>query len=238
MAYELHRAESRGVAEHGWLSSRHSFSFANYYNPKRMGFGTLRVINDDIVAPGEGFPTHPHKNMEIISIPLSGALKHGDSMGHEQVIRCGEVQVMSAGSGILHSEFNASLEAEVRFLQIWIIPSLTDISPCYNQHDFSAEMPRHGVLPMVGPQQAALPLAMTQNAYVSMACLDAGALAYRRFRPDNGVYFFVLEGPVMIAEKLLESRDALGVTDADEIALSSEGQVRVLCLEVPMMPPA
>ncbi len=234
MALIFHKADSRGLAEHGWLTSRHTFSFANYYDPERVNFGALRVINDDIVAPGEGFPTHPHKNMEIISIPLAGALKHGDSMGHEQTIRAGEVQVMSAGRGLLHSEFNASQCEAVAFLQIWIVPMSADVDPRYDQHDFSGQFPEHGVLAMIGPHGAGLPLGIQQNAFVSMACLAGGELTCAKHIESNGIYFFVLEGSVVIAGQELAARDGLGVTDLDPVCLRAESAARVLCLEVPL----
>jgi len=236
MSYVFHKAESRGLAEHGWLTSHHTFSFANYYDPKRMGFGVLRVINDDIVAPGEGFPVHPHKNMEIISIPLAGTLKHGDSMGHEQVIRAGEVQVMSAGRGISHSEYNGSECDEVKFLQIWILPQAADIEPRYAQYDFSHQVPEHGLLTMVGPPTAGFPLFINQNAVITMAYLSEGSLQYHKHFADNGVYFFVLDEAAEVAGQELGHRDGLGLTAADGISLTGlgTGPTRVLCLEVPL----
>ncbi len=234
MPQVLHKANGRGIANHGWLASCHSFSFSDYYNPEMMGFGALRVINDDVVAPGRGFPEHPHQNMEIISIPLSGALEHEDSIGHKQILHRDDVQLLSAGTGIMHSEYNASYEDTLSFLQIWIQPKAQDLTPHYDQHDFSNEFPDHGLLAMIGPVGFDAPLLINQDAVVSMACLDGDDLVYAKHFSQNGVYFFVIDGPALIAGQLLRSRDALGVIEEDTVLLSAEGQSRILCLEVPL----
>ena len=230
-----HQADSRGRADHGWLLSKHTFSFANYYNPERMGFGLLRVLNDDIVQPGKGFGRHPHENMEIVSIPLLGALRHQDSMGHEDVIRGGEVQVMSAGSGITHSEFNASNDEEVHFLQIWVQPKKRNITPRYNQLGFAASERQNRWQTVVAPDDTPGALGINQDAWFSLANLDAGAeLSYQLKRHGNGLYLFVLEGEVTIDDQNLERRDGLGITGTEMISLAAEGQAELLLIDVPM----
>jgi redox-sensitive bicupin YhaK (pirin superfamily) len=230
-----HQADSRGRADHGWLLSKHTFSFANYYNPERMGFGLLRVINDDIVQPGMGFGRHPHKNMEIISIPLAGALRHGDSMGNEDVIRAGEVQVMSAGSGITHSEFNASSTEEVRFLQIWVQSKRIDITPRYNQRLFAAEERQNRWQTIVAPDDSPGALGINQDAWFSLANLDSGTeLSYQSKKHGNGLYLFVLEGTVSVDNQQLKRRDGLGISGAEKITLTADNQAEVLLIDVPM----
>ena len=231
----LHSADSRGLADHGWLQSRHTFSFADYYNPERMGFGLLRVINDDIVQPGMGFGRHPHKNMEIISIPLAGALRHQDSMGNEDVIHAGEVQVMSAGSGITHSEFNASKTEEVHFLQIWVQPKQTDITPRYNQRLFAAEERQNRWQTIVAPDDSLGALGINQDAWFSLAHLTAGTeLSYERKRFGNGLYLFVLDGAITTDNQNLQRRDGLGMTEVEKISLTADSPAELLLIDVPM----
>jgi len=230
-----HQADSRGLADHGWLLSRHTFSFANYYDPERMGFGLLRVFNDDIVQPGMGFGRHPHKNMEIVSIPLAGALRHQDSMGNEDVIRAGEVQAMSAGSGITHSEFNASHEEEVRFLQIWVEPLRRNITPRYNQRSFAVAERQNRWQTIVAPDDSPGALGINQAAWFSLANLDAGSrLNYQLKQHANGIYLFVLEGTVSVAEQRLRRRDGLGLTGGEKIQLEAEAPTELLLIDVPM----
>ena len=235
MAEILHKAATRGTADHGWLLSRHTFSFADYYNPERMGFGALRVINDDIVKPGHGFPQHPHKNMEIISIPLQGALTHEDSMGNRHVLEVGDIQMMSAGKGLMHSEFNASRSHDVAFLQIWILPKQLDIDPRYEQRRFAAEPAGNRFAMLIAPDGDAETLWINQDAYISQAFIDAD----RNVRYDvrvkgHGVYLFLISGAVEVAGHRLESRDAIGLTEQDAIPIRAHETSRVLCLEVPM----
>lgn len=231
----LHRADSRGKADHGWLLSHHSFSFANYYNPDRMHFGLLRVLNDDRVAPGKGFGTHPHDNMEIISIPLDGDLEHKDSMGNTAVIKEGDVQVMSAGTGIYHSEYNKNNDREVKFLQIWVFPNKRDVTPRYDQITLNSNKTDNNLYQILSPNQDDEGVWIHQNAWFHLGRLDKGkALDYQLKDPSNGVYIFVLEGDVQIGDQELLKRDGYGVWDTDELKISASSNARVLLMEVPM----
>jgi quercetin 2,3-dioxygenase len=232
----VHPSASRGKAQHGWLNSQHSFSFSQYYNPEKMGFGTLRVLNDDAVAPGMGFGTHPHANMEIISIPLKGALRHRDSTGNEFVIRTNDVQIMSAGSGLTHSEINHSENEEVQFLQIWILPKEKNIKPRYEQKTFAPESRQNQFLTVVSPQPEDGGVWINQDAYLSLATLEPGLnLSYPIRKNGNGVYLFVLEGAVEVADTRLGKRDAIGIWDAAALTLTAVSPAtEVLVIEVPM----
>lgn len=231
----LHKANTRGVAEHGWLNSHHTFSFANYYNPERMGFGALRVINDDIVAPSKGFGTHPHQNMEIISVPLKGSLKHKDTMGNEHVINKGEVQAMSAGSGLQHSEYNNSDEEEANFLQIWIQPKKYNIKPNYSQKEFPVSNRSNKPQLIVSPDGREESVEINQDAFFSLVKLSKGnKLTYSKFLKENGVYFFVLDGSFTINGQELELRDGFGLEGIEDVEISSESSGEVLIMEVPM----
>lgn len=235
MKTTLHKANTRGVADHGWLNSHHSFSFANYHNPERMGFGALRVINDDIVSPTKGFGTHPHQNMEIISVPLKGSLKHKDTMGNEHVIKKGEVQAMSAGTGLQHSEYNNSAEEDVNFLQIWVMPKKKNIKPNYSQKEFLESDRRNKVQLVVSPDGRDNSVEINQDAYFSLARLDKEKqLSYSKYNKENGVYFFVLDGSLKINGESLAKRDGLGVENTDEFEITSELNSEVLIMEVPM----
>ncbi len=235
MTQILHKAASRGLADHGWLLSRHTFSFANYHNPERMGFGLLRVINDDIVQPDLGFDAHPHQNMEIISIPLVGALRHQDSMGNKHVITAGDVQVMSAGSGLVHSEYNASTSDEVNFLQIWIKPKVKDIPPRYGQQRFERSERRNRFQTLVSPEKESAAIWINQDAWLSMASLEAGAsLHYSPCQLGTGQYFFVISGQLTIAGQALEPRDGLGLVADGAVQIDAAGAAEVLCIEVAM----
>lgn len=231
-----HSADSRGKANHGWLNSHHSFSFANYQDPERMKFGLLRVLNDDTVAGGQGFGRHPHENMEIISIPLSGKLRHEDSLGTSREITTGEIQVMSAGTGVFHSEFNASETEEVKFLQLWIFPKVKNIAPRYDQRNIQTGEINNGIERIVSPiDDPADSIKINQDAYLSIATLSDGKqLEYQWNNPANGVYAFVLSGNAAIAGQDLQSRDALGIWDAQSISIQSIGNSKVLLIEVPM----
>lgn len=233
----VHKADTRGVADHGWLHSHHTFSFASYFNPERMGFGALRVINDDVVAPSMGFGTHPHQNMEIISVPLSGGLKHKDTMGNEYVIRKGEVQAMSAGIGIAHSEYNNSPDDDVNFLQIWVLPKKMDITPNYSQKEFKEVERENKFQLVVSPDGRENSVEINQDAFFSLIKIEAGKqLEYSKYLQDNGVYFFVLEGDVNVDGQLLNRRDGLGIEGKDQISLKSDKEVELLVMEVPMKP--
>lgn len=231
----IHRAEDRGVAEHGWLHSNFSFSFAEYYNPEKMGYGRLRVINDDIIEPGEGFGTHPHNNMEIISVVLDGALEHKDSMGTGSVIRKDEVQVMSAGSGITHSEFNHSQNELVNLLQIWIFPKEKNIRPRYDQKKFPAEERRNQLKTVVSGSELPDTLYIHQDAQITLGNLDAGKeLTYKIGYPGNGAYLFVINGSVNAAGINLNRRDAAGISDEDYFMIKAEKDSDFIIIEVPV----
>jgi redox-sensitive bicupin YhaK (pirin superfamily) len=231
----IHRNKTRGSAEHGWLQSQHTFSFAGYYDPERMGFGVLRVINDDIVAPGAGFDTHSHDNMEIISIPLSGALRHEDSTGSTRVIQSGEVQIMSAGTGISHSEYNASETEPVNFLQIWVLPKQRDIEPRYHEQVFPAADRENCFQVVVAPRSEGEAMWINQGAWFSLGNFSAGHRAtYRLNAAGNGIYIFVLEGTVHVAGESLVRRDGLGITESDEIEIAATTDCQLLVIEVPL----
>ncbi len=231
----LHKAESRGYANHGWLESYHSFSFASYYNPERMQFGALRVLNDDRVAPGMGFGTHPHQNMEIISIPLEGDLEHKDSMGNTAIIRQGDVQVMSAGTGVQHSEYNKNRDREVAFLQIWVLPEKPNVTPRYDQITLEPDQLKGNWFTLLGPRGKHDGLWIHQNAWFHMGDFDQGkTISYSLKESGNGLYVFVLEGGVAVGGEQLRRRDALGIWDAADLEFQIQENSRVLLMEVPM----
>lgn len=230
-----HANESRGLAEHGWLRSRHTFSFAKYYDPERMNFGLLRVLNDDIVKPSMGFGTHPHENMEIISIPLSGSLRHQDSMGNKHIISSGEVQVMSAGKGLTHSEYNNSSSEDVNFLQIWVMPKERDIQPRYDQKSFDVNDRQNRFQLLVAPEVSEETVWINQDAWLSLADIHAGhELSYRKKGKEHGVYFFVLEGDANIDGNAVHRRDGLGLEGRESHTVRAEKDTRLLVIEVPM----
>jgi quercetin 2,3-dioxygenase len=231
----LHKAETRGHANHGWLNSYHSFSFAGYYEPSRIHFGALRVLNDDTVAAGMGFGTHPHDNMEIISIPLSGDLKHKDSMGNETVIKQGDVQVMSAGTGIAHSEMNANKDKEVKFLQIWVFPKKKNVQPRYGQITLDAGKMNNNLLQVVSPDENDEGVWIHQDAWFSLGNLDKNfSTEYKLKNRSNGVYAFVLEGSVTINGEELNKRDGLEITETEVLQITSTADAKLLLMEVPM----
>ena len=231
----LHKAATRGHANHGWLNSYHTFSFANYYNPERTHFGVLRVLNDDEVKAGMGFGTHPHNNMEIISIPLEGDLEHKDSMGTNAVIKRGDVQVMSAGSGISHSEYNKNQDQPVKFLQIWMFPNKENVTPRYGQITLN-EADRHNKFQVVvSPDAANGDTWIHQNAWFSLGNLDKGTdMDYAIRSKDNGVYVFVLKGSVKVNDQELETRDGFGIWNNDKISIHAGSDAEVLLMDVPM----
>jgi quercetin 2,3-dioxygenase len=231
----LHQAGTRGHANHGWLNSYHTFSFANYHNNSRMHFGVLRVLNDDTVAPGMGFGTHPHDNMEIISIPTYGDLKHRDSMGNETIIKQGDIQVMSAGTGIAHSEMNANRDKEVRFFQIWVFPNKKNVKPRYDQYTMDESKLHNNLLQVLSPSPEDEGVWIHQNAWFSMGILDAGfATQYNLKKTGNGVYAFVIEGDVAINGQLLNRRDGLGIEETNTLHIRAESNARLLLMEVPL----
>lgn len=231
----IHKADERGIAEHGWLHSKFSFSFAEYYNPMKMGFGLLRVLNDDIIEPGEGFGKHPHNNMEIITIMLRGELEHKDSSGSGSVIRPGEIQVMSAGTGILHSEFNHSQLDLVNLLQLWIIPKERNIAPRYDQKLFSLDEIKNSLLKVVSGTKSNGTLYIHQNAAISLGKLDKGKkLVYNFSYKGNGVYLFVIKGNVSIDGAELNERDSAGISEVDNFEISALTDSEFVFIEVPM----
>lgn len=231
----LHKAESRGHANHGWLNSYHSFSFANYYNPDRMHFGVLRVLNDDEVQAGMGFGTHPHDNMEIISIPLEGDLEHKDSMGNVAVIKNGEVQVMSAGTGITHSEYNKNTDKPVKFLQIWVFPNKRNVTPRYDQIQLRAEDRHNKLQQIVSPNPNDAGAWIHQNAWFHLGKFDKGiSEEYGVKAKENGVYVFVLTGNLLVNGEALNSRDGIGIWNTATINLSAESDTEFLIMDVPM----
>lgn len=231
----LHKADSRGHANHGWLDSHHTFSFANYRNPERMHFGVLRVLNDDIVAPSKGFGTHPHDNMEIISIPLEGDLEHKDSMGNVAVIREGDVQVMSAGTGIFHSEYNRNTDKEVKFLQIWVFPNKKNVEPRYDQISIRDVKKKNEFYQVLSPNADDQGVWVHQNAWFHLGDFDANTKStYELKDKENGVYAFILDGEVTIEGQQLGKRDGFGLWNTDKIELTANSNARVLLMEVPM----
>ena len=231
----LDKNESRGLADHGWLVSRHTFSFADYHNPQRMKFGLLRVINDDIVKPSMGFGTHPHENMEIVSIPLTGSLRHQDSMGNQHVINAGEVQIMSAGSGLTHSEYNNSDKDDVNFLQIWVFPKERDIEPRYGQKYFDRTDRQNRFQVLVSPEASEEEIWINQAAWFSMADLEAGKqISYQKHHNNSGVYFFVIEGKLEVNGNAIDRRDGLGLVQGESFSVRAESDAQLLVIEVPM----
>jgi redox-sensitive bicupin YhaK (pirin superfamily) len=236
MKKTLHRADSRGRASFGWLESHHSFSFGHYHDPERMHFGALRVLNDDRVAPGRGFDTHSHRNMEIISIPLRGDLEHQDSMGNTSVIRAGDVQVMSAGKGVAHSEYNKNADQEVAFLQIWIIPDRPNVDPRYDQVQLDPDALRNRWHPVLGPRGKHPGLWIHQDAWFHLGDFESGQEPVYTLRdPNHGVYVFVIEGSAEAGGEVLHRRDGLGVEGARSLAFRMLEPSRLLLMEVPLI---
>ena len=231
----LHKAETRGFADHGWLQSYHTFSFADYHNSERMHFGALRVLNDDQVAAGMGFGTHPHDNMEIISIPLEGDLEHKDSMGNVAIIKRGDVQVMSAGTGIRHSEYNKNKETPVKFLQIWVFPNKKNVTPRYDQITLKEEDRKNKLQQILSPFPHDEGVWIYQEAWFHIGKLDKSlTLDYEFRKKSNGVYIFILSGNVAINGTSLGRRDGFGVWDTEKIKISADSETEILLMEVPM----
>jgi quercetin 2,3-dioxygenase len=226
------KAGSRGGGDYGWLSTRHSFSFANWYDPARMGFGVLRVLNDDVIAPSTGFGMHSHRDMEIITIVTSGTVSHADSMGNKEEVPEGDVQVMSAGTGVTHSEQNLSPDKPLKLFQIWIEPNKKNIEPRYKQKSFNLKDSTDLTL-LAAPTESHGALRIQQEAYLSYAAVD-GTLEYTLKNPTNGVYIFVIKGNLFVADQVLGTRDAVGITETNKITLSSKGYTSILLVEVPM----
>lgn len=231
----LHKAESRGHANHGWLDTHHTFSFANYYNPERVHFGALRVLNDDWIASGEGFGNHPHDNMEIITIPLTGAVEHKDSMGNHGEIATGEIQVMSAGTGIFHSEFNRNQNQELQLLQIWVIPNKRNVTPRYDQISLADVAKTDELFQILSPNPDDQGVWIHQNAWFHLGDLSEGWKGKYDLKDNkNGVYFFVIEGDVTIAGQKLNRRDGLGINETDSVEIKTDAVTKLLVMEIPM----
>ena len=231
----VHKAQSRGHANHGWLNSHHTFSFANYHNPERMHFGALRVLNDDRVAGGAGFGKHPHDNMEIISIPIEGDLEHKDSMGNTFTIKKGDVQVMSAGTGIFHSEKNKHSDQEVKFLQIWVFPNKKNVSPRYDQLTFKPEDRKNVWQQVVSPHAEDDGVWIHQDAWFHLSDLDKGkSLKYSIKKEGNGVYLFVLSGTLTVGDQVLENRDGMAITETEQFDITANEDAEILVMDIPM----
>lgn len=234
MKVVVDKASSRGYFNHGWLKTYHTFSFADYYNPKRMHFGMLRVLNDDTVAAREGFGMHPHKNMEVVSIPLKGYLRHGDSIKNSHTITPGDIQVMSTGTGIFHSEYNDSAEEDLQFLQIWVFPKKENTTPAYDNYDIRPTQKRNEISFIISPDGDA-PASILQDAWFSMGTLDAGQeKEYKLHLKNTGVYLFVIEGEVQVGDTVLSRRDGAGFSDTERISIKTLKESTILLMEVPM----
>lgn len=237
MTSQLYKANTRGTANFGWLQANFSFSFGNYFNPERVQFGMLRVLNDDTIAAGAGFGTHGHANMEIITIPLEGGLMHKDSMGNEGIIRFGEVQVMSAGSGVEHSEMNASKTERAKTLQLWVFPDTEEVTPRYDQKSFDLEQHKNTFINVVSPkdQNDGNALWVHQKTFFNLGIFDENtAVNYPIQIPNNGVYLFLIEGEIEIKNQILTARDAIGITATTAIDIKINSTAKILLIEVPM----
>ena len=232
----FHSSQSRGHANHGWLNAKHSFSFAQWYNPERINFGALRVLNDDIVAPSMGFGKHPHDNMEIITIPLRGSLRHQDSMGFSEVVKAGEVQVMSAGTGIFHSEMNASTQDDINLFQIWIFPNKQAVTPRYEQKSYNLKDTEQFFLQLVSPNANQEGVWIHQNAWIHLVSMEENTtLTYTVKGEGNGAYFMNIDGTFEIEQERLNERDALGIWNTKEIVVQNKQKGQMLVIEVPMI---
>ncbi len=235
MKKAFHAANTRGNANHGWLNANHSFSFANYHNPERMNFGALRVLNDDTIAPGMGFGTHPHENMEIITIPLEGDLEHKDSMGNIGVINEGEIQVMSAGTGVHHSEYNKNADQAVKVLQLWVFPKKQNVTPRYDQMSVRNLKKPNDFYQVLSPNSEDAGMWVHQDTWFHLGEFDVEkSLDYTLKKPGNGVYVFVIEGSFNVEGENLKKRDAIGIWETETINFTVQSESKVLLVEVPM----
>ena len=235
MKFIVDKAETRGYFDHGWLKTFHTFSFADYYNPQRVDFGAFRVLYVDTVAPGERFGMHPHNNMEVVSIPLQGYLRHGDSVKNESTITPGEIQVMSTGAGMFHSEYNASMSEVLKFLQIWIVPKVKNTKPEYHNYDIRPLLKHNELCTFISPEGGKAPAHLLQDAWFSMGTFDAGRhVTYRMNKKNTGVYIFVLEGNIDVQGKTLSRRDGIGVWDVEQVEIQSVSNSSILTIEVPV----
>ncbi len=235
MKMNIQRASERGGANHGWLNAKHYFSFASYHNPEKVHFGLLRVLNDDTITGGTGFPPHPHDNMEIVTIPLSGALQHKDNTGGEGVIKAGDVQIMSAGTGVQHSEFNASKTEDATLFQVWIFPKERNIKPRYDQRSFNINERINKWQVVVSPNDADNALWINQDARFSLTKLEAGkSLSYKNAFMGNGIYLVVVNGSIEVGGKQLNKRDAAGISEAEEFNITATEDAELMAIEIPM----
>ena len=231
----FHSSQTRGEANHGWLQARHSFSFANYFNPERIQFGALRVLNDDIVAPGKGFGTHPQDNMEIITIHLEGALEHKDSLDNIGVIEADEIQAMSAGTGVYHSEYNKNSDRSVNLLQLWVFPNQKNVTPRYDQKSIKEFKKTNTLYPIITPNSEGTTLWIHQDAWFHLGDFNQETtVSYPLNKDGNGIYVFIIEGTAEIEGQRLQKRDALGVWETNSITIIAKENTRVLIIEVPM----
>ena len=236
MQFKLQKANERGTADHGWLKAKHSFSFASYFHPEKMNFGALRVLNDDIIAGGMGFGMHPHDNMEIITIPLEGALEHKDSIGNIGHIEAGDVQVMSAGTGIRHSEYNKNKDKFLKLFQIWIMPNVRNVPPRYDQISLNLEERHNKLQQIISPNKNEDGIWIHQNAWIHIAKFDANLQTqYTLKSKDNGIYLLNISGEIGVLDQLLESRDAIAITNKEEIEIKAITDAEFLIIEVPMI---
>lgn len=233
--FVIHKNNTRGNADHGWLLAKHTFSFANYYDPSRMNFGALRVLNDDTISAGMGFSMHPHQNMEIITIPLSGAIKHKDSMGNSSIISKGEIQVMSAGTGVNHSEHNNNLHEELKLLQIWVIPNKENVSPRYDQYSLNIEDRKNKIQQILSPYPDDEGVWIHQNAWFYLTDFETDITQiYTLNSKLNGVYIFIISGNITIENQELNERDGMGIWNIDSFKITSNSNSEFLIMEVPM----
>ena len=236
MQFKLQKANERGTADHGWLKAKHSFSFASYYHPEKMNFGALSVLNDDIIAGGMGFGMHPHDNMEIITIPLEGALEHKDSIGNIGHIEAGDVQVMSAGTGIRHSEYNKNKDKFLKLFQIWIMPNVRNVPPRYDQISLNLEERHNKLQQIISPNKNEDGIWIHQNAWIHIAKFDSNLQTqYTLKSKDNGIYLLNISGEIGVLDQLLESRDAIAITNKEEIEIKAITDAEFLIIEVPMI---
>jgi redox-sensitive bicupin YhaK (pirin superfamily) len=235
MKIVLHTSDSRGHANHGWLNARHSFSFAGWFDPERIQFGALRVLNDDVIQGGMGFGTHPHDNMEIITLPLKGDLEHKDSMGNSAVIREGDIQVMSAGTGVYHSEYNKNPDKEINLFQLWVLPNQRDVEPRYDQIPIRSLHQKNIFFQILSPHQDGQGVWIHQNAWIHLLDADAQTNhSYTIKSPGNGVYVMVIEGEIAIGDQVLKRRDAMGIWDTAVFDLNVLQGAQVMLVDVPM----
>jgi quercetin 2,3-dioxygenase len=231
----LHKAGSRGHANHGWLDAYHSFSFANWYDPQRIQFGVLRVLNDDTIGAGMGFGSHPHDNMEIITIPFEGDLRHRDNIGNEATIKTGDVQVMSAGTGITHSEFNPNHHLHTKLFQIWLFPNKQNVEPRYQQITLDQALQKNNFAQILSPNPDDEGVWIHQDAWFYLSDFEKGfSKKLLRQKEGNGFYIINIDGEVKINEEIVEKRDAIGIWEANEIEITATSNARFLVMEIPM----